>query len=129
MADEELAAAGVFTGVRHGERAGHVCVHVALGLALDGVARPARAEAALAGLRVGVAALDHEIGDHAMEPGPVVEPRIGELLEVGDGVGRLVSVELELDAALLGLHPGLLVRHYSLQRDDLYPLLHGHTHY
>src|SRR5512143_3079811 len=111
MADEELAAPGVLAGVRHREGAGDVLVDVAVRLALDRVAGPARADGPLAGLRIWVAALDHEVGDDAMEFGAVVEPGIGELLEVGDGVGGLVGVQLELDRPLAGLHHGGLVGH------------------
>src|SRR5260370_29737658 len=62
VADEELTATGVLAGVGHGERSRHVLVRVALGLALDGVSLPPSADAAVAGLRLVVAALDHEVG-------------------------------------------------------------------
>src|SRR5437879_11691821 len=61
MADEELAAAGVLPGMRHGERPSDVLVDVAICLALDRVARAAGADASFARLRVRVATLDHEI--------------------------------------------------------------------
>src|ERR1051325_8085588 len=111
VTDEELAAAGVLRGGGHGERTGHVPAHVLVRLALDGIARPAGADPSLAGLGVGIAALNHEVGDHAMKPGSVVEPGIGELLEVGDRAGRLVGEQVHLDAASGGLEYGLLVRH------------------
>src|SRR6266516_3932597 len=85
MADEELAAAGVLAGVGHGQRPRHVLVDVLLGLALDGVAGSTGAHAPFPGLRNGVTALNHEVGDHAVELGAVVESRVRELLEVGDG--------------------------------------------
>src|SRR6266508_1320402 len=88
-------------------------VDVLVGLALDGVARTARADAAFAGLGIGVAALDHEVRDHAMEPGPVVEPRVRELLEVGDRFRHFVGEQLRLDRALGRHEDRLLARHHS----------------
>src|SRR6267378_4963935 len=117
MADEELAAAGVLSGVGHGQRPRHVLVDVLVGLALDGVAGSARADAPLPGLRNRVAALNHEVGDHAVELGAVVESRVCELLEVGDGARHLVGEQFHVDGPLRGLEDGLLVRHhYSRER-------------
>src|SRR6266850_1645794 len=82
MTDEELAAAGVLAGVRHRERPGDVLVRVLLRFALDRVPGTARADGAPAGLRVGVAALDHEVRDHTVELGPIVEARVGQLLKI-----------------------------------------------
>src|SRR5437899_757085 len=112
MTDEELAAAGVLAGVGHGQRPHHVLVDVLLGLALDSVTRPAGADAPLPGLRIGVASLNHEVGDHAVELGAVVESRVRELLEVGDGTRHVVGEQLHVDSALCGLENGLFVRHH-----------------
>src|SRR5206468_11409907 len=112
MTDEELAAAGVLSGVGHGQRPRDVLVDVLLGLALDGVTRPAGADAPLPGLRIGVASLNHEVGDHAVELGAVVESRVRELLEVGDGGRHLVGEQFHVDGALRGLENGLFVRHH-----------------
>src|SRR6266496_1933109 len=111
VADEELAAAGVLPGVRHRERAGDVLVDVLVGLALDRVAGAAGADASLPGLRVGIAALDHEVGDHPVERRPVVEARVRELFEVGHCVRHLVGEQLQLDRALHGLDDGVFVGH------------------
>src|SRR5438034_11777218 len=73
MADEELAAAGVLAGVGHGQRSRHVLVDVLLGLALDGVTGAAGAHAPFPGLGNRVTALNHEVGDHAVELSAVVE--------------------------------------------------------
>src|SRR2546421_5641650 len=43
------------------------------------------------GLGVGVAALDHEVRDHAVEFGAVVEARVRQLDKVGDRVRHLVG--------------------------------------
>src|SRR5436309_15659775 len=112
MTDEELAAAGVLSGVGHGQRPRHVLVDVLVGLAFDGVARPTRADAPLPGLRIGVASLNHEVGDHAVELGAVVERRVRQLLEIGDGGRHFVGKQLHLDPALRGLENGLFVRHH-----------------
>src|SRR6267143_2759930 len=117
MTDEELAAAGVLAGVGHGQRARHVLVDVFLGLALDGVAGATGAHTSFPGLRDGVAALNHEVGDHTVELGAVVESRVCELLEVGDGAGHLVGEQVHVDRALRGFDHGLFVRHhYSKER-------------
>jgi hypothetical protein len=65
---------------------------------------PAGADAGIARvLRERVAALDHEVVDDAVEPGAVVELAVGELFEVGDGVGRLAVEQVGHDGALAGL--------------------------
>ena len=93
--DEELAAVRVRAGVRHRERA--ALDPVLVGLVLELVAGPARAGAGR------VTALDHEVGDDAVEHDAVVEALPGEALEVLDGLGRVGRVELELDRAVIGV--------------------------
>src|SRR5439155_2268622 len=73
VADEELAPARVLAGVGHGERPRRVLVDVLLRLALDRIAGAARADPSPAPLGIGVAPLDHEVRDHPVEPGPVIE--------------------------------------------------------
>src|SRR6266849_5064157 len=120
MTDEELAAAGVLTGVGHGQRPGDVLVDVFLGFALDGVAGPAGADAPLSALRIGVASLNHEVGDHAVELGAVIEARVRELLEIGDGGRHLIGEQLHVDRAFRGLENGLFIRHHC-SRERLSP--------
>src|SRR5207302_10688260 len=96
---EELAAARVLAGMRHGERAGDVLVRVLLRLAFDRVSRAAAADRSLPGLGVRVSALDHEIRNHAVEFGPVIQLGIGELLEIRDGTRHVVSESLHLHRA------------------------------
>src|SRR6266705_2957303 len=91
MADDELAAAGVLPGVGHGQRPRDVLVDVLLGLALDGVAGPAGADASLPGLRNRVTTLNHEVRDRAR---------------------HFVGEQLHVDSALRGLENGLFVRHH-----------------
>ena len=114
LGDEELAAVGVGSGVGHGQLAGPVEVQVGIELVVEAVAGIAHAGAG------GVAALDHELGNDAMEGGAVVE-RLVVLLLVGRGVGpvlgalgqrdevgyrlgRLLLIELAGDAAHGGVH-------------------------
>src|SRR5207245_7266859 len=80
VTDEELTAPGVLARVRHRERARDVTMDVLRGLALDRVAGSSGADPPLAGLRVGVAPLDHDVREHPMKPRAVVEARVGELL-------------------------------------------------
>src|SRR5690606_30191177 len=109
MGDEELAPAGVLPRVRHRERAGLVLVRVAGGLALDLPAGPAGADAGIAGLlRERIAALDDEVLDHAMETGAVIELAVGELLEVGNGIGSGVIVQFGDDGAAGSVESGSL---------------------
>src|SRR5881296_2127192 len=112
MTDEELAAAGVLPGVGHGQRPRYVFVDVLLGLALDGVAGPAGADPPLPTLRIGIAPLNHKVGDDAVEFGAVVEARVGELLEIGDGGRHLIGKQLHVDRAFRGLENGVFVRHH-----------------
>ncbi len=82
-------------GVRHRERALDDLVVVELVLEL--VAGAAGADALRA------AALDHEVGDHAVEDEPVVEALAGELREVRDRLRGILGEELDLDRALAGV--------------------------
>src|SRR5512133_3141810 len=97
--DEELRPVGVRSCVGHGKRAADDLVIVDLVLEL--IARTARAGA------LGAAALDHEVGDDAVEDQPVVEALAGELLEVADCLRGVLVEQLEGDLAFAGLHHGL----------------------
>ena len=112
--DEELAAVGVGAGVGHGELARLLeAVFGAAGFVGELVAGAAHAGA------FGVAALDHELGDDAVEDGAVVELRallaaavpvfgaFGEADEVGDSDGRVFLEELADDGAFGGLEGGV----------------------
>src|SRR6267143_4860893 len=94
--DEELAAIGVRTGVRHRQGAGGVLAEHRFVVEL--VARAAGAGS----LRV--AALDDEIGDHAVELKAVVILVARQEDEVIDAVGGQLGVEAERDRPLVGLH-------------------------
>src|SRR5215510_14374479 len=92
--DVELAPCGVgILAACHGHHPTIVLLLVELGL--DLVARPARAVA------LGITALHHESGLHAMEGEPVVEALLGEGDEVLDRLGRIGGEEFDLDDAAL----------------------------
>src|SRR5712671_1418116 len=109
---DHVLSLGVLPGVGHGQRPRDVLVNVLLGLALDGVAGPAGADASLPGLRNRVTTLNHEVRDHAVKRGAVIESRVRELLEVRDRAGHFVGEQLHVDSALRGLENGLFVRHH-----------------
>src|SRR5204863_1210160 len=73
---------------------------VVVELVLEGIAGAARAGTGR------VAALDHEVGDHAVERHAVVEPLAGELAEVLDGLRRVAVEQLDLDGAVVGMQRG-----------------------
>ncbi len=97
VGDEELAAVGVRARVGHREHAALVAQRVALRLVAEGVARAARARA------LGAAALDHEVGDHAVELQAVVEAAPRERDEVVDRLRGVLGKQVEHDVAALGL--------------------------
>src|SRR5205085_3237962 len=91
----------VRAGVRHRERA---ALHlVVVDLVLEGVARAAGSGPGR------VAALDHEVRDHAVEDDAVVEAITREPLEVLHRLRRVLRVELDLDRAVVRVQR----RHYS----------------
>src|SRR5215813_5601869 len=97
--DVELAPRGIgILAPGHGDHPAIVLLLVEL--RLDLVTRPPRAVA------LGITALHHEAGLHAMEGEPVVEALLGEGDEVLDRLGRIGGEELDLDDAAL-LHGDL----------------------
>ena len=111
--DEELASGGVgVAGPGHGQHAPLVdqVVFKAVGgkLALDAVARTSGTGA------LGIAALDHEAGNAAVEGQAVIEALLNEGNEVVHRVGGLAGVELGLHhAAALHLNRHNGVAHYN----------------
>src|SRR5690349_10270267 len=81
VGDEELAAVGIGSGVGHGEGADFMLIRIAPGLVLKFIAGSAAAGAG------GIAALDHEVGDHAMKHGAVVKAFAREEDEIVDSLG------------------------------------------
>lgn len=95
--DEELGAVGVGAGVGHGEDAGAGVLEARVDLVGELFAVDGGAAAAGAG---GVAGLDHEVGDDAVDDGRVVVAALGEGDKVCAGLGGVGGVELEDDGAL-----------------------------
>lgn len=86
VGNEELASAGVFTGVSHAQGTCGVFMGIEVRLTLDLVAGPTRADSWVSGLAgKRVTSLNHEVLDDTVEPGAVVELTIRQLLEVADG--------------------------------------------
>ena len=111
VADEELAATGILAGVGHGESAGGVLVGIKVGFTLDLVAGPAGPHPSVVGvLGQRIAALNHEVGDHPMEPGAIVKHAVSQLLEVQDRAGNLLVEQLGHNGSLARLN-GSGLRH------------------
>ena len=105
MAQEELGAAGVFTGMGHRQAAGLVLV--AVDFAIDRVARTTgTGHPPGAFTAIGATTLGHEAIDHPMEGEAVVEARFGQFDEVGHGARSIRIKQLNFDAAGIGVHQG-----------------------
>jgi len=53
-----------------------------------------------------ISALHDKVGNHAVEFHPVIEAGVGQLLEVLDGLGGVLLVQLRDDGAAIGLERG-----------------------
>src|SRR5215467_13437031 len=111
--DKKLASVGSGPGIRHGQFAGLVeFMRGALGLVLEFVSRAAHAGAA------GIAALDHEVGNHAVKnsaaikrsgaalPAHAVLPwaiAFGQINEVLGGDGSIFVKQAANDLAFTGV--------------------------
>jgi len=94
-------------------------------LSLEALPRPAGSDLPVrALLRVGVAALDHEPGDHAVETRAVVEAVLAQLDEVAGVAGRLLGQEADDHLALAGDQTDLRLR--EVQRVEVERRLIGH---
>jgi hypothetical protein len=100
MRDEELAAASILAGMRHGKSTSGVLVGVQMGLTLDLVSRAAGADSRVVGiLGERIPTLDHEVGDDPVKAGTIVKLAVGELLEVLHGVGNFLVEQIGYDGA------------------------------
>lgn len=95
--NKELAAIRVRPGIGHAEHAGAGVPQGRVDLVVELVAVDGGAAAAGAG---GVAALDHEVGNDAVEDGGGVVAATDEGGEVVAGLGGVSGVELDGDGAL-----------------------------
>src|SRR3984885_1151977 len=91
MRDEELAAIGVGAGIGHRERTDFVTIRIALGLVFELIT----GTAAAAGRRI--AALNHEVFDHAMKLRSIVKALAGQKYEIVHRLGRVFREEIADD--------------------------------
>ncbi len=95
--DEELGGGGVgCRGARHGDGARAIRETIA-GFVLDGRAGRASAQA-----RFQTTALHHEVWDHAVEQGAIVEAALHVAQEVGHRTGCPGGVEFDIERAVAG---------------------------
>ena len=103
MGDEELGTVGAGARVRHGKNAGAVMPEVRAALVLKPVARAPHA------CTGGVAALNHEIRNHAVKLEPVIKPPRRQIQKGSRRHGRLGSKHRQPDVALGSMDGDILV--------------------
>ena len=96
VGDEKLAAIGAGACIGHGENTGAVVLESALHFIFEAVSGTA---AACSG---GIAALDHELLDHAVKSNVVVEATFGEVQEIRNRQGCLGGLQGCFDVAFVG---------------------------
>jgi hypothetical protein len=130
--DEKLRAVSIGAGIGHGEFPGFIeLVRRALGFVFKLVAGPTHPSS------LGIAALDHEVGNYAMENRSIVESvfrflsrrgmgplalALREFHEIGNSFGRLFIEEAADDVAFAGFECGVesgLARHRVLSEVSL----------
>ena len=101
MADEELATAGVFACMCHGEDTTVVVLFIGMGLAFDCPSGATSTHTGITGIAaIGASALDNEIGNYAMEAESVVEAVLGQFDEVGDCCRNFFFIEFRFHGTL-----------------------------
>lgn len=105
MGNEKLAAVCSWTRVRHGEDARLVVLQAGFELVFKTVARPPTASSG------GIAALNHELGNHAVERDAVIVSAIGQVEEVGHGHGCCRRLKGGLDRAFISFNDDADVLH------------------
>ena len=105
VGDKELTAVGTWACVSHREDAGLAVFEGGVELVAEAVTGAAHTAAG------GVAALDHEVFDDAMELDAVVVPAFGEVEEVGAGHGNLGRKQGCFDVTFAGVDDDSDVAH------------------
>jgi len=100
VGNEKLTAVGVRAGVRHGQGADLMFVRIVFYFVLEPVTRAAAAGPGR------IAALDHEVGNHAMEDRAVVKFFAREKNEIVDRFRRVFGKEIAHDFPARGLERG-----------------------
>ena len=95
--DEELAAAGIGTGIGHGQDTLAVMYQTRAEFIFDPVPRAAPAGAG------GIAALDHEAVDDTVKDDSVIETFFRKFNKVFSGLGSLLLKHLRYKHAFVGL--------------------------
>ena len=103
MSDEELGAVGTGARIRHGKYAGAIMLEVRAAFVFKTVAGASHARPG------GIAALDHEIRNHAMEFEAVVKAAGSQVQEGSRRHGRLGSEHRQLDVSLGSMDGNILV--------------------
>src|SRR5579885_828567 len=98
--DEKLAAVGIWTRVRHRQRADLVLVRVALGFILETVTRTSAAGAGR------IAALNHEVLDDAMKQRAVIKFFPREKNKIVHGFWRILGKQVADDFPARGIKRG-----------------------
>src|SRR5690606_4277256 len=108
---EELAAAGVLPGMRHGQGADGVLVRVPVGFTGNSPPWAAGANTPVAFGQVArqrIAALHDKVGNDAMKLHAIVEAAVGELLEILHRLWRFARKQLSDDGAFVCLESSQL---------------------
>ncbi len=105
MGDEKLAAVCSWARIRHGEDAGLVVHETGFDLVLEAVARTSTASAGW------VAALDHKLGNHAMEGCHCSSRALGEVQEIRHGYRCCRRFKSGLNRAFVGVNDDADVLH------------------
>ena len=98
MGDEKLAAVSVGSGICHRKYAGFMFQRIACSFIFEFITGAAAATSGR------IAALNHEITDHAMEFDAVIKSLAGEEYKVIHRLGSMLSIQFNLDQAAVGLH-------------------------
>jgi len=97
MTDKKLRSAGISACVRHGQYAAVVVLVAPFQLAINFIARAARAGTGW------IAALYHEIRDHPVKDYIIIKTRFGEFFKIGHRVRGVGVIKFNVMVALLVL--------------------------
>ncbi|CAD75263.1 conserved hypothetical protein [Rhodopirellula baltica SH 1] len=110
MSDEKLRPIGVGTGVGHRQNAGTIMLELGMELIfklVTGSTTPAA---------FGATALDHEVGDHAVENQSVVVLLLAERFEVLNGLRSFVVKQFDANRSAIGIKGGNFHRSLSSKK-------------
>lgn len=108
VSDEELGAVGIGSRVGHRQDTGSVVLELWMKFIFELISGTTTSAA------FGTPALDHEVGDDAVEAQTVVKLLLTEILEVLHSLGSLVIKQLDTNCSAIGIKRGYF--HQSLFR-------------